>query len=114
VTVVSAEDINNIGNYIVLVAIVPFGLFTVLYGILSPWYRSLLGLTMFMLGLSLTSVLGVVLLRRWFGTYPGYEWVAVIVYSIATCTAFGLVVIYLVERSRRPMLELTLRAKKDE
>jgi hypothetical protein len=110
----TASEVNDIANYIVFAAIIPFGLFTLLYGILSPWYRSLLGVTMFCLGLSLTAVLGVVLARRWLGEYPGYEWVAIIVYSFVTLTAFGLVLIYLVERSRRPSIELPLKTQKED
>lgn len=110
----SAEDINNIANYIVILAIIPFGLFTLLYGLLSPWWKSLLGITMFCLGLSLTSVLAVVVARRWFGAYPGYEWVAIGVYSFVTLTAIGLVVIYLVERTRRPILEWSINTQKEE
>lgn len=39
--------LNEIANWIVLAAAIPAATFVILYGILSPWYRTWLGVTMF-------------------------------------------------------------------
>lgn len=108
------EAINDFATILALTAIAPAAGYTLTYGIGSPWYRSLLGVVLFGLGASVTTVLSVVLLRRLLGAYPGYEWVAVSAYSILTLTMWALWAIVIVERRRAPMLHLPLTRKEDE
>lgn len=94
----TAVAINDFATGIVLAGAIPALLFTLIYGLGSPWYRSGLGVVMFLLGVSLTTVYAIVLSRRFFGTYPGYEWVAVGGYSFLLVAMLGLVIITLIER----------------
>lgn len=104
-------EINEIANWIALAAIIPFALFTVIYGFGSPWYKSPLGVTIFGLGAGVTGVLCVVLARRWFKEYPGYEWVAIIAYSLFTLIGIALLVILLLERRRSDMMQFPVKKK---
>lgn len=74
--------------------------YTLGYGFGTPWRRSLLGTVMFLLGISLTGVLGIVAARRLFGAYPGYELAALIVYVVTTLATWGLLVVFIIERRR--------------
>ncbi len=94
----TAEQINDAATWLVIAGIVPSLAFTLIYGFGSPWYRSALGVVMFLLGLSLTTVLGIVLGRRLFGEYPGYQWVAIGGYSLLLVAMVGLAVIVIIER----------------
>lgn len=106
--------VNEIANLIVFVAAIPFFLSTIAYGILAPWYRSLLGVTLFGLIASVTGVLIFVFTRRIWGDYWGYEWVAIGVYTSLTTFAFAFLAIFLVERRRAGLLELPLVRRESE
>lgn len=105
------DAVNDFATIIALLSAVPFLGYTITYGVGSPWYRSLLGWVMFGLGASIVLVLGVVLGRRLFGEYLGYEWVAVTAYSLLNLAGWSLWAIVIVERRRAPMLELPLNRK---
>lgn len=105
------EQVNDYATIIALAAAVPFAGYTVTYGLGSPWCRSLLGWVMFGLGASIVLVLAVVLGRRLFGAYLGYEWVAVTAHSLLNVAGWSLWAIVIVERRRTPMLELPLNRK---
>lgn len=76
-----SQQINDFANYIALAAFVPFFLATLIYGTRAPWYRSLLGVSMFGLWSSITLLIGFIITRRFWGDYWGYEWVAVCLYT---------------------------------
>lgn len=102
------SEINDIANFIVLGAVIPFALFSITYGTRDSWYQTYLGVTIWGLVTSQAVVLAVIILRRWFGDYPGHEWVAIVVYSLLTIFAWLFYVIYLVERRRSSTLAIPL------
>ena len=73
------DAVNEFANWIALSAVLPAILFTLIYGFGSPWYKSGLGVTLFGLMFSISSLFPVILARRFFGEYPGYHIVAVVV-----------------------------------
>lgn len=106
------EVVNDIANWIVIAAVIPFALFTILYGVLAPWYKTLLGFVLFGLIGTTTAVLFFALLRRWIGAFPGYEWWAIGIYSSLTLFATAFLVIFFVERRRAPLLELSVKRRR--
>lgn len=92
------EAVNDFASYIALAAALPAAAATLIYGIGSPWYKSWLGRTIFAQWLSIVLVFGVILGRRFFGTYPNYEWVAVIAYSLLFVTFSAMAVLVIIER----------------
>lgn len=105
------SEINEVANWIALFAIIPFALATLTYGLLAPWYKSLLGVSMFGLFASITIVLSVVLARRWFHEYPGYEWVAIVAYTLLVISGLAIFSVLVVELGRAGVLQIQLRRK---
>lgn len=105
-------EINDLANILVMTSVVPTLGYTATYGFASPWYKSPLGVVMFGVGLSLTMVLGIVIGRRLFGTYPGYEWVALAGYTLVTITMWALWIIVIIERRSETMLQFPLSREK--
>ena len=103
--------VNDIANWIVLAAAIPAVTFVFLYGILSPWYRSWLGVTMFGVITSVAAVLVFVAVRRWLHEFPGYELWAVVIYSLFLLSLLGLVVVFIVERRRAGLLAFSIRRR---
>jgi len=103
----TSEQINDIASYIALAAGIPIFLFTFVYGVGSGWWRSWLGRIFFCSMLSLTFLFGMILARRWFDKFFGYEWVAVFVYSFFFSSFTALLIMLFIERRHRP-LEITL------
>ena len=103
--------VNDVANYIVLVAAIPAAIFTVLYGILAPWYRTWLGATLFGLIASIAAVLTFVMVRRWLGDFPGYEWWAIGVYSTFLFFMLSFIAIFIVERRRAGLLVFPIRRR---
>lgn len=102
-------DVNEFANWIALSAAIPAILFTLVYGFGSPWYKSGLGTTLFGLMFSISSLFAVILARRFFGEYPGYHVVAVIVYGMLTIMFWSFFVILLKERRHAKALEIPLQ-----
>ena len=90
--------INHLAGYIALAAVVPALATTIIYGAGSPWWRSWLGRVVFATCLPIVIVFGVVLTRRFFGNYTGYEWVALISYSTLFLAFTAMAVIVTLER----------------
>lgn len=107
------EQINDQANIIALTAGIPALLFTLVYGFGSPWYRSWLGRTVFGLMFAISMLFGVILARRFFGTYPGYEWVSVICYTLLTVAFWSFFIILLVERKHGNKSELHIPLTKE-
>lgn len=106
------DQINDIANWIALSAVIPFAGYWATYGVGSPWYRSLLGVVMFGLGMSITMVLVYVTVRRMLGNFPGYEWWSVGVYTFLALVGWALWAIVIVERRRAPLLlQIPLKRK---
>lgn len=103
--------INEIANWIVLVAALPFAAATLSYGVLAPWYRSLLGSTMFSLLASITAALGFVFARRLMGAFWGYEWFAIVIYSMLFLSALTFVTVFYVEFRRAGPLVFPIRRR---
>lgn len=102
------SEINDTANFIVLVAALPYLLFSVTYGLRDDWYKTYLGTIMWGLVTSQALVLLFIISRRWFGEYPGYEWVAVVLYSSLTVFAWLFYIIFLIERRRSSILEMPM------
>lgn len=92
------SELNSAATYIVLSGIIPAVGFFLVYGIGSPWYKSALGVVMFLLGFSISATFLQVVTRRIAGDYPGYGLVTIIVYSLVTIALWGLFIIVLTER----------------
>ena len=102
-------DINEFANWIAMSAAIPAILFTLVYGLGSPWYKSGLGVTLFGLMFSISSLFLVILARRFFGEYPGYHVVAVIVYGMLMIMFWSFFIILLKERRHARPLEIPLQ-----
>ena len=102
-------DVNELTDWIALSAAIPAILFTLVYGFGSPWYKSGLGMTLFGLMFSISSLFAVILARRFFGEYPGYHIVAVVVYVMLTLMFWSFFFILLKERRHARPLEIPLQ-----
>lgn len=102
-------DVNEFANWIAMSAAIPAILFTLVYGFGSPWYKSGLGITLFGLMFSFSSLFAVILARRFFGEYPGYHIVAVVVYMMLTLMFWSFFIILLKERRHARPLEIPLQ-----
>jgi hypothetical protein len=111
---VSSSDINDFANIIAITAVFPFG--TVAVAMTLRWRAvtsSVLGIVMLGVFWSITLVLGFVIVRRIFKAFPGYEWVALGLYSCLTLAGVALAVIYFIERrSGSPALAIPISRKK--
>ena len=103
------EVVNGFANWIAISAALPAILFTLIYGFGSPWYKSGLGVTLFGLMFSISSLFLVILARRFFGEYPGYHIVAVVVYAMLTSMFWSFFIIFLKERRHARPLEIPLQ-----
>lgn len=106
--------VNDIANWIVISAAIPFALFTILYGLLAPWYRTLLGSVLFGLIFFITMVLLFILARRWWGDFWGYEWFAIGIYSMLTLFATMFLLIFIRERRGSDLLEMPVNRNHKE
>jgi hypothetical protein len=106
---VNAEDINNIA----LIPCAMAGIFAfataAVFGFGSPWYRSPLGITLFGLMIVSVPVFAIVILRRVFDLYPGYEWVALIGYTLDMVAWIAVFTMILIERRRTPVVTFPIR-----
>ena len=103
------DAVNEFANWIALSAALPAILFTLIYGLGSPWYKSGLGVTLFGLMFSISSLFLVILARCFFGEYPGYHIVAVVVYAMLTIMFWSFFIIFLKERRHARPLEIPLQ-----
>lgn len=92
--------INEFATYLALTGVGPAVAALLVFTLGKPrlWHKTLLGWVMASLFLSLVIVYAIILGRRLFGEYPGYEWVAVIGYALTTATLAAIVVIIIRER----------------
>lgn len=79
-----------------------------IYGFGSPWWRSLLGITIFAKWLSVMLVFDFIIARRAFGEFPGYGLLALVTYGFMFL-AFSAVVVEVVVERRHPADEVTHR-----
>lgn len=104
----NSAQINDFANLIVIGCFIPYFLFSFTYGTKDHPWGTYLGVIMWGQGTSLALVFGFIISRRWFGEYPGYEWIAVILYSSLLVFAWLFYVIYLIERRRSSILQFPL------
>jgi hypothetical protein len=95
--VISDASINEIAGDILFAGIIPLLVAFTAYAVGATWYRSILGVVTFVEWLSLILVIAVVLLRRFIGDYPGYGWVALVVYSLLFLAFSAMAVIVILE-----------------
>lgn len=102
------EAINDFANYLAVAALVMFVEVGIVYAIgpkgerFAP-LRSNVGRVQVAVFASVVAVLSIVVLRRTFGDYPGYEWVAVTGYTVLTITGIALAILIPTERKAAPM-----------
>lgn len=98
----TAEQVNDFATYLALTGAVPAALafFTFVLGRPRTWWHSLLGWTLALLLVSIMLVFILVLGRRLGGEYPGYQYTAIVVYSLLT-VALWLVFVMIVRERRR-------------
>lgn len=94
----TSQDISQIAGYIALASLLPLALTTVVFGVGSSWFRSRLGWAVFGSWASQLAVLVIVLARRFRGEYPGYEWVALVGYSVLFLAYSAMAVVVILER----------------
>lgn len=71
--------------------------FVGLYGLRSPWRRTVVGRSLMYVWLALTAVLTLVFFSYWLGAYPGRDYLRVLVYS-TLIPAFGSFITVLVQQ----------------
>ena len=96
-------------NFVVLIGGLFMLAFAVLYGLGSPWYRSLLGVAIFGMGAANLSVLLVVLTRRWLPGFPYHAELAFCAYTLFAAASAALFVMLIIERRRAGLAILPLR-----
>ena len=67
-----------------------------------------------MLIASIAAVLTFVMVRRWLGDFPGYEWWAIGVYSTFLFFMLSLIAIFIVERRRAGLLVFPIRRREEK
>jgi hypothetical protein len=97
----TSDQINDIAGTVIMLAAIPAVATALIYGLGSPWWNSWLGRVMFMKWLSVALVFLVIIARRTWGDYPGYEWVALVVYTFTLIT-FSATAVQLVIERRSP------------
>lgn len=105
-------QIENITNILVICGSIPVFLFTIVYGIGSPWYKSWLGRNLLGLMLSFSILFAIILLRRFFGDYPGFWLVALVGYLFLGIMTWCFFIMLLMERRAARPLNIPL-VKKD-
>lgn len=96
------QAINDFATYLALAGAAPaLGAFLVFtLGKPRQWFKTLLGWVIATLFLSIVIVYAIVLGRRIFGAYPGYEWVAVAGYGLTVLSLVAVMFTIIVERRR--------------
>lgn len=103
---ITAESINDFARYLALTGAVPALLAFLTYVLGRPrqWWKSWLGWTLALLLFSIVLVFAVVLGRRLGGDYTGYQWTAVVAYSLMTVALWLAFIIIIRERRRGRVL----------
>lgn len=85
----------------------------ILYGVGSPWYRTLLGVVFFGVVVVNIPVFGIIFGRRIFDMYPGYGWVAFVTYCFAALGWWSMFAMVLIERRSSHVITLPIKKDKD-
>jgi hypothetical protein len=93
--------LDQIATFVAVSGAVPALGFTLVYGLGSPWYRSALGIVMFLLGLTVVIAFVQIISHRLFGSYPGYGHVSLAAYILIVADLWALLVMVIIER-RKP------------
>lgn len=89
---------NGIATFVAFAVAVPAHALVFVYGLGSPWYKSLLGVTIFTKWLSVALIFDYLISRRIFGEYPGYGVLAFVTYLLAFLAFTAVVVEVIIER----------------
>jgi hypothetical protein len=85
------------GDVAIVVAAVGSVLFVLAYVALAPWYRSLVGWSVFLLTVALAASTTLVSVSRWIGVdWPGRLLVRLLIFSGVGCAVWGLLFTLLV------------------
>lgn len=94
----TTEQINEFAGFVLTLAAIPATATAVIYGFGSPWWQSWLGRVMFAKWTTVAAILLFVVARRTWGDFPGYEWWALVIYSLTLITFSATTVEVLIER----------------
>jgi hypothetical protein len=95
------EVLNDIATYVVYGVAILAHVLVLTYGLGSPWWRSLLGITIFTKWLSVMLVFDYLIARRVWGDFEGYGLFALLAYGFMFL-AFGAVVVEVLIERRHP------------
>lgn len=95
----STDAVNDFAGFLLALTAVPAIATAIIYGFGAPWWTSWLGRVIFSKWLAVALVFVFILSRRWFGDYPGYEWIAVAVYGFTLVTFTATTIEVIVERT---------------
>lgn len=106
------QVLNDVATIIVFAVAVPAHALVFIYGLGSPWYRSVLGVTIFAKWLSVALVFDYLISRRLWGEWPGFGVTAIAVYGFMFL-AFSAVVAEVVIERRDPAALGSIPIRKD-
>lgn len=76
-------------------------LFVLLYGIRSPWQRTVVGRSLMYVWLALTALLSLVFFSYWLGAYPGRDYVRALLYSSLIPAFLSFVAVLVEQQGKR-------------
>lgn len=79
---------ENILLWLITIAAPGQTLFVLIYGLRSPWYKSLLGRALFTKSLALALLLDISLVGHWWPTYPGQKPIGIVVVGLVLIGAW--------------------------
>lgn len=94
----NTEHVNEIAGFVLALAAIPAVATAFIYGLGSPWWQSTLGRVMFAKWTTVALVLVFVVARRTWGDFPGYEWLALVIYSFTLVTFTATTIEVIIER----------------
>lgn len=87
--------------FIALASGIPVFLFTLHYGVgTKGWWKTGLGVILFSLFFSIAMLFGLAIFRRFFGEYPGYNLISLIVYGLLFIFFWAWYIVFIRERGR--------------
>lgn len=104
------EVVSDVATVVLVLGMVLAGVTSLVYGIGSRWYDSLLGVAFLAVTVVSSLPLVIIVTRRAFGRYPGTEWVSLGLFSLFTIAWVAMLTIVLIERNRAPVA-VTFRKK---
>lgn len=104
--------INEIAGLVAVLVAVPAVANVLIYGLGSRWWETWLGRVLFSKWLSVALVFLFIIARRAWGDFPGYDWLALGLYSFVFLSFAATTVELIIEsRSPAPVVEIPLKRK---